>query len=443
MPAEMRGLVIAAPASGAGKTTLTLGLLRALHRQGIRVAGAKVGPDYIDPRFHERAAGRPAYNLDPWAMSERLLQHLFLQAGEDGELVLVEGVMGLFDAASNGLGSTADLAVTLGLPVVLVIDVRGQGQSVAALVKGFRDHRPDLMLGGIVLNRVGSNVHLEMLRDALTPLDLPVLGGMPRDETLHTPNRHLGLVQASERNDLEAFLEAAADKVELHLDLEMLQAICARPDFQPARPQVAGELPSPPGQRVAVAQDVCFSFVYPHLLHYWRSCGAELTFFSPLENEAPDSTSDAVYLPGGYPELHAERLSQADRFRLGMTAAVERGAFVYGECGGYMTLGRQLTDARGQKFAMLGLLPLHTSFETPRLHLGYRRLQACSTLPFWEGRSGELTAHEFHYAQTLELGPAHPLFTVRDARGRDRGPEGLVAGNVAGSFLHLLARRQD
>lgn len=443
MPAEPRGLVIAAPASGTGKTTLTLGLLRAMHRRGVRVAGAKVGPDYIDPRFHERAAGHPAYNLDPWAMSEGLLQHLFLQTGEDSELVLIEGVMGLFDSASNGLGSTADLAVTLGLPVVLVIDVRGQGQSVAALVKGFRDHRPDLVLGGIVLNRVGSDVHLEMLRDALAPLDLPVLGGVPRDETLHMPNRHLGLVQASEHSDLEVFLEAVADKVEQHLDLEMLQEICTGPNFQPVRFQGAGELPSPPGQRVAIAQDVCFSFVYPHLLHHWRSVGADLTFFSPLDNEAPDSASDAVYLPGGYPELHAERLSQADRFRLGMTAAVKRGAFIYGECGGYMTLGRQLTDAKGEEFAMLGLLPLHTSFETPRLHLGYRRLQACSTLPFWQGPGGELTAHEFHYAQTLELGPAEPLFTVRDARGRDRGLEGLVSGTVAGSFLHLLARRQD
>lgn len=443
MLAESRGAIIAAPSSGSGKTTLTLGLLRALRRKGVRVAGAKVGPDYIDPRFHEQATGCPAYNLDPWAMSDGLLQQLFLQAGGDSELVLVEGVMGLFDAASNGVGSTADLAVTLELPVVLVIDVRGQGQSVAALVKGFRDHRPELVLGGIVLNRVGSDVHLEMLQDALAPLGIPVLGGVPRDEALHTSNRHLGLVQASERSDLEAFLEAAADKVEQHLNLEMLQKICARPDIRPLRSQGAGELPSPPGQRVAVAQDVCFSFVYPHLLHYWRSCGTELRFFSPLENEVPDPASDAVYLPGGYPELHAERLSQADRFRLGMTAAVERGAFVYGECGGYMTLGRQLTDARGQEFAMLGLLPLHTSFETPRLHLGYRRLQACSTLPFWQGTSGELTAHEFHYAQTLELGPADSLFTVRDARGRDRGPEGLVSGNVAGSFLHLLARRQD
>ncbi|MFC4351064.1 cobyrinate a,c-diamide synthase [Fodinicurvata halophila] len=443
MPADSRGAIIAAPSSGAGKTTITLALLRALRRKGVRVAGAKVGPDYIDPRFHERATGCPAFNLDPWAMSDGLLQHLFLQAGADRDLVLVEGVMGLFDAASNGLGSTADLAVTLGLPAVLVVDVRGQGQSVAALVKGFRDHKPELVLGGIILNRVGSDVHLEMLQEALAPLDIPVLGGVPRDEKLHAPNRHLGLVQASERNDLDAFLETAADKMEQHLDLETLQEICTRPAFQPVRSQVAGELPNPPGQRVAIAQDVCFSFVYPHLLQHWRSSGAELTFFSPLDNEVPDPASDAVYLPGGYPELHAERLSQADRFRLGMTAVVERGAFVYGECGGYMTLGKLLTDARGQEFPMLGFLPLHTSFETPRLHLGYRRLHACRTLPFWQDTSDELTAHEFHYAQTLALGPADSLFTVRDARGRDRGSEGLVSGNVAGSFLHLLGRRRD
>ncbi|MGM0561736.1 MAG: cobyrinate a,c-diamide synthase [Pseudomonadota bacterium] len=439
MPAEPHGLVIAATASGSGKTTLTLGLLRALRRRGYRVSGTKVGPDYIDPGFHAQATGRAAYNLDPWAMSRGLQRHLFRQAGEDSDLVLVEGVMGLFDAASNGLGSTADLSIQLGLPVILVVDVRGQAQSVAALVEGFRGHRPDLNLGGLVLNRVGSSFHMDMLRDALEPLGVPLLGGIPRDTDLTLPDRHLGLVQAGEHQDLEAFLERAADCMDEHLDLDALACMAVPARGEGAEAISSRDLPNPPGQKVSIARDTCFSFLYPHLLHHWRSAGAELHFFSPLKDESPRQDADAIYLPGGYPELHAEGLSQARQFRQAMMNAGERGVFIYGECGGYMTLGDCLTDGKGRAFPMLGLLPLHTSFEQPRLHLGYRRLQTCRPMPFWEASGHYLAGHEFHYANTVESGAAASLFKVWDARGCEREEAGLVRGSVAGSFLHLIS----
>ncbi|WP_022729689.1 cobyrinate a,c-diamide synthase [Fodinicurvata sediminis] len=439
MPVEPRGLVIAATASGSGKTTLTLGLLRALRRRGFRVSGTKVGPDYIDPAFHAQATGQTAYNMDPWAMSLGLQRQLFRQAGKDSELVLVEGVMGLFDAASSGVGSTADVAVQLGLPIILVVDVRGQAQSVAALVEGFRGHRPELTLGGLVLNRVGSSFHMDMLRSALEPLGVPLLGGIPRDEDLKLPNRHLGLVQAGEHKDLEAFLERAADRMEQHLDLEALLQNAAPARGQGTEEVSSRDLPDPPGQTVSVARDACFSFLYPHLLHHWRKAGAELHFFSPLENEPPRWDADAIYLPGGYPELHAEGLSQAKRFRAGMVDAEERGVFIYGECGGYMTLGDCLTDDKGRAFPMLGLLPLHTSFERPRLHLGYRQLRTCQPMPFWKTSGHDLAGHEFHYASTVESGPAASLFQVWDARGGQRADAGLVRGSVAGSFLHLIS----
>lgn len=440
MPAESRGLVIAATASGSGKTTVTLGLLRALRRRGYGIAGTKVGPDYIDPGFHERATGRPAYNLDPWAMSKGLQRHLFRRAGQDSELVLVEGVMGLFDAASNGVGSTADLAIGLDLPVILVVDVRGQAQSVAALVQGFRGHKPELNLGGLLLNRIGSRFHMDMLCSALEPLGIPVLGGIPRDEGLYLPDRHLGLVQANEQVALEAFLERAAERIEQHVDLEALVNIAARPVCSVGdRGVVSTDLPDPPGQRISIARDNCFSFLYSHLLRHWADSGAELNFFSPLKDEAPQKNVDAIYLPGGYPELYCENLSQAAGFRRAMTDSAERGVFIYGECGGYMALGDSLTDGNGRTFPMLGLLPLGTSFEEPRLHLGYRQLRACCTLPFWKTAEHRLAGHEFHYACTLDRGSETSLFKVWDACGREREPAGLIKGSVAGSFLHVIS----
>lgn len=437
----MPGLLIAAPASGSGKTSVTLGFLRALRRAGVAIASAKAGPDYIDPAFHAAASGRPCVNLDPWAMRPELLSALVADASQGAEGLVVEGMMGLFDAAADGRGSSADLAAGLGLRVVLVVDCARQSHSVAALVRGFRDHRPGLGLEGLVLNRVAGARHEALLLAALEPLGIPVLGALPALADIRLPARHLGLVQAGEHGDLEDFLDRAADWVEAGLDMAALRkaAAFARPFAGSGALTAGADRPlqrlEPFGNRIAVARDAAFAFAYPHLLEGWRAAGAEIAFFSPLADEAPDPLADAVYLPGGYPELHAGPLAAAAAFRTGMRGAAARGAAVYGECGGYMVLGETLVDAGGAAHPMLGLLPLATSFATPKRHLGYRRAELAG-FP-WSGRA---TAHEFHYASTLREGAASPFATAADAAGTVLGPTGLRVGRVAGSFLHLIDR---
>ncbi|MCD1645060.1 cobyrinate a,c-diamide synthase [Aurantimonas coralicida] len=427
----MSGLMIAAPHSGAGKTSVTLGLLRALRRRAIAAGSAKAGPDYIDPAFHAAASGAPCVNLDPWAMRPGLLAGLAAEARGTGGLV-VEAMMGLFDGAADGSGSAADLAAGLDLKIVLVVDCARQSHSVAALVRGFASHREDIRIAGLILNRVGSPRHASLLTEALAPLRIPVLGVLPRQGDLALPERHLGLVQAGEHADLDAFLERASDWIEDGCDVAALAALAGGNDPERSHP------PAPPlaplGRHIAIARDAAFAFAYPHLMDGWRRAGAELSFFSPLADEAPDDRADAIYLPGGYPELHAGQIAKAGRFRAAMLAAAARGVAIYGECGGYMVLGEALTDAEGDTHSMLGLLPLRTSFRERRLHLGYRRLTPCGPGPW----AGSLRAHEFHYTAIVSEGPGDPLFTAEDARGEALGDYGLRRGSVFGSFLHLI-----
>lgn len=448
MTAAPPGFIVAAPASGSGKTTLTLALLRHLRNQGLRLGSMKVGPDYIDPAFHYAASGRPCRNIDGWAMRPATLAAVVATAGTDADLVLCEGVMGLFDGAAvegrDGLaaGSTAEVAALTGWPVVLVVDCRGMSASVAALAGGFATFHPSVSVAGHVLNNVASPRHERLLRDACDRAGVPVFGALRRDGALDRPSRHLGLVQAAEDDALEAFLEAAAAAAGAQLDIAALLA-AARPARLPASGVASSALP-PLGQRIAVAADIAFSFAYPCVLEAWRRAGAEVVPFSPLADEAPDVAADAVYLPGGYPELHAGRLAGNARFLAGLRSAAGRGAVVYGECGGYMVLGQGLEDADGRRHAMAGLLPLESSFSKPQRHLGYRR--ATLTVTCSLGAAGVVyRAHEFHYAcvRGAEGPPASALFRVADATGQDRGLAGQQKGRVIGSFLHLIDREAE
>ncbi|WP_166415560.1 cobyrinate a,c-diamide synthase [Cochlodiniinecator piscidefendens] len=421
-----RGLIIAAPGSGSGKTTVTLGLLRALRDRGHSVRGAKSGPDYIDPRFHEAACGETCLNLDAWAMSPERIASLVNGEG----LLIIEGAMGLFDGAPPvGRGACADLARQLSLPVVLVVDAAKTAQSIAPLVAGFAAHDPDVQIKGIILNNVGSPRHEKMLRTALGPFDIPILGALYRQYDLVQPSRHLGLVQAEERPDLDAFLSRAGELISDAIDLEALVAQAASIGQAPT---VAA--PNPPAQRIAIAQDRAFAFAYPHLSADWRAAGAEISFFSPLHDDAvPDA--DFIYLPGGYPELHAGRLSAAQTFMSSMRRAAKNSVQIYGECGGYMTLGDGIIDKDGHRHAMLGLLALETSFAKRKLHLGYRHLSATEG-PF----QGAYNAHEFHYATTLKA-EGRALFHATDAEGTALPDMGLIQGSVAGSFAHLIEKQ--
>ncbi|MFL5337313.1 MAG: cobyrinate a,c-diamide synthase [Geminicoccaceae bacterium] len=431
------GVILAAPSSGSGKTTLTLGMLAALRRRGLVVGSFKVGPDYIDPAFHTAASGRPTYNVDPWAMRFETLAGLLEESGRGCDLLLGEGVMGLFDGSADGTGSTADLAALFGLPVVLVVDVTGMGASVAALIDGFRRHRDDVEVNGVILNRVASPTHAELLtRACFESVSTPVLGTILRDAALALPSRHLGLVQAVEHPDLRAFVESAADLVEARIDLDRVQRLARPPSVSLLGPDTR---PLPPlGQRIALAHDRAFAFAYMAILDGWRRQGAELLPFSPLADQGPDTSADAVFLPGGYPELHAATLAGNQRLLTGLRAAGDRGAFIYGECGGYMVLGRALVDRDGTSHSMAGLLPTVTSFAEPRLHLGYRQMELLADCPL--GPPGTpYRGHEFHYARELSRDGQAP-FRSRCARGLDPVEQGCRKGLVMGSFLHLVDR---
>lgn len=427
--ADPRGIVIAAPRSGSGKTVITLGILAALRRRGLIVAPAKTGPDYIDPAFLSRAAMRDAVNLDPWAMSPRHLKALAQTQATGADLLLVEGVMGLFDGAADGFGSTADLAQVLELPVVLVVDAERQSQSVAPLVAGFAHWRVGVRVAGVILNRVASMKHERMLLEALAGTGIPCLGAIPRNPALVVPERHLGLVLPGEVGAFEAFLDSAAEAVGDFVDLARLQALAAP---LPEAEEAPVTLP-PLGQHIAIARDDAFAFLYPHLLDGWRAMGAELSFFSPLADEAPSVHADAVFLPGGYPELHGGKLAAADRFKTGLLAARGRDALIYGECGGFMVLGEALVDKSGQSHVMAGLLPVTTRIDRPKRILGYRRLIQSGDLP-WPGR---LNGHEFHYSSARQS-RLTPLFAATDALGEAMPPMGAVIGRVMGSYAHVI-----
>jgi len=433
------GLIIAAPASGSGKTAITLALLALAKRNGIAISSAKVGPDYIDPAFHAAATGRPCFNLDGWAMAPARLRGVLAEAARGADFVLIEGVMGLFDGAAPGpggaTGSTADLAASLDLPVVLVMNAKGQGATAGAVLEGLARHRSDVRVAGVIFNRVGSAAHRAILEAGAQAAHIPVFGYLPALPALALPERHLGLHQASEIADLDRFLAAAADSIAPHLDPAPLIAlgapIATRDDALPGLP--------PLGQRIAIARDVAFAFAYPAQLEAWRRAGAALSFFSPLADEAPETTADAVYLPGGYPELHAGRLSSNRRYQQGLRDAAKNGALVYGECGGYMALGETLTDADGVDHPMAGLLPVATSFAEPKLHLGYRRAALLDAGPLG-ARGAAFAGHEFHYAGVAREAGDAGLFAARDAQGRDLGSFGRRRGSVMGSFLHLIDR---
>jgi cobyrinic acid a,c-diamide synthase len=432
-----RGLIVAAPRSGSGKTTITLALLAALSRRGMKVRAAKAGPDYIDLAFHAAATGAEGCNLDSWAMPPALLDALLGESARGADVLIVEGVMGLFDGVA-GLpgrrGSTADLAARFSLPVLFVVDVSGQSQSTAALVRGFAVHDPAVRIAGVVLNRVGSERHRTFIADAMAALDIPVVGAVPRDETLTLPERHLGLVQAQEHADLAVRVDRLAEMAERCLDLDAVIASAARVTLAGA---ATGSPLRPPGQRIALASDAAFTFVYPHIVEGWRRAGAQIVPFSPLADEAPPASCDCCWLPGGYPELYAGALAAAARFRAGL-AQFAGTRPVHGECGGYMVLGEGLEDGSGARHCMAGLLGHATSFSDRKLHLGYREARLLRDGPL--GPAGSIVrGHEFHYASLTATGNDEPFSDLADAQGHRLPPSGGRRGYVSGTFFHAIA----
>ena len=440
-----KGIIISAPGSGSGKTLFTLSLLRHLKNRKIRVNSAKIGPDYIDIAFHSFAINKPSMNIDTWAMRDKTLDYLLEKISADSELIVVEGVMGLFDGALVNKcfknGSTASLAEKTGWPIVLIVDASSMAQSAAALIKGFMVHNKNLEICGVVFNKVGGLGHRKILSDALQEHlpQLKIFGFLPRNINMNLPERYLGLEQASENQNIELFMDDAAHWLAGNVDIDALVSE-AMPKICTSSTNSNCQI-KPIGQRIAVAKDEAFSFIYESVLQGWSDAGAEVTTFSPLLGEFPSVFADSIYLPGGYPELYASELVAND-FGNKIRSLGESGIRILGECGGYMVLGRGITDKNGGRFKMAGLLPLETSFEKSNLHLGYRKVSTLTQSPLG-GPGCEFKGHEFHYANIISETGAKPLFKSTNAKGDLLGDAGMTDGNIAGSFIHLVDQCED
>lgn len=426
-------MIIAGLSSSSGKTFITLGILRALQRRKASIAAAKTGPDYIDPGFHHAAIGKPSVNLDGFAMSLDMLTHL--AAEQTGDVLITEGVMGVFDGNE---GSAHQLAQHLGAPIILVLDIRGQSETAGEIAAGLstRLKADGVHLAGVILNRSRSQRHGELVKSRCAMLGVKVFGVVADRDDVHMPSRHLGLVQAADlaaSDALNTVLDLAADAAEADIDLDQILAAAA-----PLRKASSIIEAMPPlGQRIAVAHDAAFGFSYTHILEGWRRMGAEVSTFSPLADEAPCPDADAIFLPGGYPELHLPALADAHHFADAMKSAAAASIKIYGECGGYMCLGKQIIDGDGTAYPMLGLLDLETSFVAPTRVLGYRqlRLLPAAPLPLPTLARG----HEFHFTRaTMEKGER--LFEAEDKSGKSLGAIGLKSGSVAGSYAHIIAQ---
>ncbi len=426
-------MVIAAPSSGSGKTTVATGLAAALAARGERVAACKIGPDYIDPGYHALATGMPGRNLDPVLVGEHRIGPLLAHGAAGADVAVIEGVMGLFDgrAGTAGLGSTAHVARLTASPVVLVVDARGQGYSLAALLHGFRSFDATVRLAGVVLNRVGSPRHVEMLTEAAADAGLPVLGAMPREPALIVPSRHLGLVTAAERaSEAVAAVAAMRDVVAAHVDLDALRDIAAAAAPLAETAWDPETEVSPVGGRpvVAVAGGKVFSFGYREHVELLRAAGAKVVTLDPLTDEALPERTAGLVLPGGFPEVHAEELASNVTLRSAIARFARHGGPIHAECGGLLYLSRELDGE-----PMCGVLDARGS-TSDRLTLGYRDAVAASESPLHEAGS-RLTGHEFHRT-TIE-----PGCRVRAAwhwRGSDGAPvsEGFVHHRVHASYLH-------
>ena len=436
MSGQVRGLVIAGTHSGVGKTTVTLGLLAALRRRGLSVQPFKVGPDFIDPGHHTQVAGRLCRNLDGWMLSRKDNLAGFCRQAAQTQVAVVEGVMGLFDGY-DGLseaGSTAQMAKWLSLPVLLVVDARSLARSAAALVKGFATFDPDLVLAGVVFNRIGGDTHLEYLRQALSQLDgIKCFGGLPREEKLAIPERHLGLTTADDHPLGPDYLNYLADFVESHLDLEGLLKTL------PTLTLAAAKLPAPapPVVRLGLARDRAFCFYYPENLEWLEHYGAQLVPFSPLHDRRLPPELHGLYLGGGYPELFASQLSENHSLRLALKEQAQAGLPIYAECGGLMYLSQEIQDLQGTPHPMAGVLPL-TVRMLPRLKsLGYREITLATDSLL--GPAGTCArGHEFHYSEIVSTdSDLKRCYRLTPRRGGEPLLEGFGYKNVLASYVHL------
>ena len=430
-------VVIAGVRSGVGKTTIATGIMGALTRRGRRVQPFKVGPDYIDPSYHHLACNTPSRNLDTWMIPHDGVVELYQRASAQGEISVVEGVMGVFDGHSSlsEEGSTAQLAKLLDAPVILVADASKVARSVAAEVLGYQQFDPDLRLAGVILNGVGGPRHLEFCQPQIeATTGLPVLGYLPRREELVQPERHLGLIPTVEGTVFREWYDTLISQVEETIDLDRVVQLAATSNPPPAQARLYPSEPQSKRAVIAIARDKAFSFYYQDSLDLLEAWGAELAPFSPLEDEALPPGVGGVYIGGGFPEMFARELSENAPMRRSVRQAVERGLPVYAECGGLMYLGQNLSDLEGVQYPMVGAIPVVSSMVGSRLHLGYREVESCTDSPLL--RQGQrVRGHEFHWS-VLEQAP-DPEQSVYRVTNQDNRSEGFQVGSVWASYIHI------
>ncbi len=475
MSKKIQAVVIAGTSSNVGKTVITMAIARAIKNRNIRLSALKVGPDYIDLQFLNYSINKninhKSYinkniceNIDLWAMSEKTIDNQLENLKQTNSTVIIEGVMGLFDGNKCGESSTADVALKLSCPIILVVNCEGATTSICASVKGFQTFDERVKISCVILNKVASKKHFCLLKNAFEKHlpNIEILGYIPKLNSLKLENRHLGLIQAMENENLEAFIENAAKVMEDNLNIDKIIQLSKqlKTNETDIKNQTENETrkiehlqKKPAGKttekRIAIAYDQAFSFVYPHFLNSLRQKNIKISFFSPLNNEEPDNRASCVFLPGGYPELHLEKLVKNKKFFDGTRNFVQNEKTVFAECGGFMVMGNMIVDKHKNEFEMLALLPILTTLENPRLKLDYLNVKClCNVFPSLNiaSKGDMLRGHVFHYATAIKQKSkanlfetnAAPLFETTNCRGEDIKLMGLQNKTAFGSFIHII-----
>lgn len=427
-------VVIAATQSSSGKTTVVTGILRALKNKGMKVQPFKVGPDYIDPSYHGMAAGRAGHNLDTWLVDESRINDLFASEAENADIAVIEGVMGLYDGGKNGISSTAQLAKKLQAPVILVINVQSMGDSAAAIALGFKLYDEEVNLAGVILNRLGSPTHKMLIEEAMARINVPVFGAVYRDDSVHMPERHLGLTPAQENNAKE-IIEIISAKIakEVYLD-EIIKLACAAP---PLEVQENKQSNTAKDIVIAVAKDKAFSFYYPASLKQLSDCGAKIEFFSPLEDETIPSDASALIFGGGFPEIFADKLAANKSMLTSIRRANENKMPIYAECGGYMYLMQGIFDFDSNFHAMAGIIPATAKMNKKLQTVGYVKAKNLHDNILGE-KDCVYHGHEFHFSTQSEEAQDFPwAFEFVKMRNNAEYKAGYAKDNILGSYLHL------
>lgn len=434
-----RRIVIAGTSSGVGKTTLTIGLMAAFKKKGLTVQGFKCGPDYIDPSYHTAVTGRNSRNVDSWMLNHDTVNDIFVKASEDADLSIIEGVMGFYDGKSpkSNIGSTAEISLLLQAPVILVVNIASMARSAAAIVKGYQLLDSNVNIAGVILNQAGSKGHYELCKTAIEQeCDVPVVGYLLKGDGLHIPERHLGLIPAIERGELDEFFNELGEVVADRMDLDELLRIAEQgPVLQSKTDLFSNQEEEDPKVKIAVAYDSAFNFYYRENLMLLEKAGAELVFFSPLKGETLPAGVDGLYIGGGFPEEFAKELSENTQARKEIKNAITNELPTFAECGGFMYLTDSITNSQGQTYPMVGVIPGRVKMQESLAALGYRQVTAIDGT-FLLGKEAEARGHEFHYSTfESDTDDFQRAYFVKALRGEKE--EGYKTDYLVAGYTHI------